>query len=292
MKQDQKVSLHIERPGATAGHGIMRGELCVAFLQWALPHLHMRWPGFRKVRGQVCKRLQRRIKQLGLEDVPAYRRYLTQHPEEWHTLDAMARITISRFYRDKEVFHYLTEAVLPALAQRARARGAERLHVWSAGAGAGEEPYTLAIIWQLQLQASFPDLHLHIIASDADANQCRRGQEACYPRGSLKDLPAEWLDTAFTFNAGRYCLKQRFRRDVEFRTEDLRKGVPKGPFDLVLCRNLAFTYFDAKLQRTTLDHIGTVMYPGGALILGSHEHLPEGTTAFHTWNDHLRIYRL
>lgn len=39
----------------------MRDEPCVAFLQRVLPQLRLRWPGFRKVRGQVCKRLQRRI---------------------------------------------------------------------------------------------------------------------------------------------------------------------------------------------------------------------------------------
>jgi len=270
----------------------MRDEPCVAFLQWALPRLHMRWPGFRKVRGQVCKRLQRRIKQLGLEDLPAYRCYLTRHSDEWHVLDAMARITISRFYRDKGMFEHLAQEVLPALAQLALTRGAECLSVWSAGAGAGEEPYTLAIIWQLRLQASFPDLHLRIIATEADANQWHRALEACYPRGSLKDLPAGWQDMAFTFRAGHYCLNPGFRRHVEFRVEDLRESAPAGPFDLVLCRNLAFTYFDEGLQRSTLERMRAVMYPGAALVLGTHECLPEGTAAFRAWPEHLRIYRL
>jgi len=33
----------------------MNDNDCVEFLQWALPRLHLRWPGFRKVRAQVCK---------------------------------------------------------------------------------------------------------------------------------------------------------------------------------------------------------------------------------------------
>ncbi|WP_323844408.1 CheR family methyltransferase [Microbulbifer magnicolonia] len=269
----------------------MRDQQCVAFLQWALPQLRLRWPGFRSVRGQVCKRLQRRIRQLGLEDLPAYRRYLGGHPDEWHRLDAMCRVTISRFYRDRGVFDHLAETVLPVLAQQARARGADRLDVWSAGAGAGEEPYTLAIIWQLRLQANFPDLHLNIVATEADANQYCRGLEACYPRGSLKDLPADWLDTAFTSRAGHYCVKPGYRRRVEFRMEDLRQSAPLGPFDLVLCRNLAFTYFAEGLQRATLERISAVMHPGAALVLGIHEHLPEGSATFRAWAKHLRIYR-
>jgi chemotaxis protein methyltransferase CheR len=176
----------------------MRDEPCVQFLQWALPQIRMRWPGFRKVRGQVCKRLQRRIQRLGLEGEKEYRQFLAQHPEEWQTLDSLTRVTISRFYRDRMMFAYLAQVVLPALARQTLSRGADCLKVWSAGAGAGEEPYTVAMIWRLQLMAAFPDLRLHIVATDADAGQCRRAGRACYPYGSIRNLPAGWRDLAFT----------------------------------------------------------------------------------------------
>jgi len=61
----------------------MRDAECIAFLQWALPRMGFRWPGFRKVRGQVCKRVGRRLKELGLTDLEAYQVYLGTHPEEW-----------------------------------------------------------------------------------------------------------------------------------------------------------------------------------------------------------------
>jgi hypothetical protein len=79
----------------------MQDAECVALLRWALPRLGLRWPGFRKVRRQVCKRINRRIKELGLADVAAYREHLERVPEEWPRLDALCRITISRFYRDR-----------------------------------------------------------------------------------------------------------------------------------------------------------------------------------------------
>ena len=76
---------------------------CVAFLQWALPRLDLRWQGFRKVHGQVCKRLKRRTKQLGLEGFDAYRERLAGDPDEWAVLDGMCHITVSRFYRDSRI---------------------------------------------------------------------------------------------------------------------------------------------------------------------------------------------
>src|SRR5689334_13604160 len=92
---------------------------CAAFLQWALPRLELQWAGFRKVRTQVCKRLKRRIRQLGLPGFTAYRIRLESDPGEWRTLDDCCRITISRFFRDKQVFELLSERVLPDIAQRA-----------------------------------------------------------------------------------------------------------------------------------------------------------------------------
>jgi chemotaxis protein methyltransferase CheR len=146
----------------------MTDAQCVRFLQWALPQLRMRWDGFRKVRGQVKKRLTRRLRELGLPDIEAYRDYLRRHAGEWHKLDALCRITISRFYRDKGVYAALSQQVLPTLARAARQRRDKTLRVWSAGCGGGEEPYTISILWHLELRDRYPDLQIDIVATDAD----------------------------------------------------------------------------------------------------------------------------
>ena len=59
----------------------MKDTLCVEFLQWALPKLGMRWSGFRKVRRQVCRRIERRRRELGLPSMGAYRDFLETHPD-------------------------------------------------------------------------------------------------------------------------------------------------------------------------------------------------------------------
>ena len=148
------------------------------FLQWALPHLHMRWPGFRKVRKQVCKRIARRIRHLELEGVDDYQAYLRAHDDEWARLDALCRITISRFSRDRGVFETLAERVLPELAQVVRERGDQKLRIWSAGCASGEEPYTLSVLWHEQLRPKFPDVRLEIIATDAATQSGSRDQAA------------------------------------------------------------------------------------------------------------------
>ena len=96
--------------------------------------------------GQVCKRVGRRLKELGLTELGEYRKHLETHPEEWVILDGFCRITISRFFRDRGVYETLGSQVLPDLARRCASTGESATNIWSAGCGAGEEPYSIAIL--------------------------------------------------------------------------------------------------------------------------------------------------
>jgi chemotaxis protein methyltransferase CheR len=251
----------------------------------------MRWPGFRKVRDQVCKRIHRRIQQLGLDGAEEYCSYLAENANEWHILDALCRVTISRFYRDKMMFAFLVEEVLPTLAHQVMARGEDCLNVWCVGSGSGEEPYTIAIIWRLQLQAQFPGIKLQVFATDADPNMIRRAEEGCYLYSSIKNLPESWRQKVFARQEESFCLKPEYRADVKFMRQDVRDVVPAEKFDLVLCRNLVFTYFDEDLQGNVLGSLGTVLKEEGALVIGIHENLPEKVDGFSVWSDRLRVYR-
>jgi chemotaxis protein methyltransferase CheR len=247
---------------------------CVDFLQWALPRMGFRWPGYRRVRRQVCKRVARRLKALGLGDLGAYRAYLTATPAEWAILDSCCRITISRFYRDRGVFEFLATDALPELARQTLERGDAMLRCWSAGCASGEEPYSLAIVWRLALARRFPDLGFEVVATDADQVMLKRARTGLYAAGSLKDLPQEWRARAFEPAGRGFRLRDRFRDCVRFRRQDIRRAMPAGPFDLILCRNLAFTYFDEEGQVRILNRLVARMVPGGALVLGGHETLP------------------
>ena len=270
----------------------MQDADCVRFLQQVLPSLHMRWPGFRRVRKQVCKRIARRLDELGLPDTDVYQDYLRANPTEWRALDALCRVTVTRFYRDRHVFGLLQQVYLPALASLLVAQGDSRLMVWSAGCASGEEPYTLSLLWAFALSAHFPELFLRVLATDANASLLRRAEEACYGYSSIKNLPEAWRERAFVQTDDLYCLRQELRTPVEFRRHDVRAIIPEGPFHLVLCRNLVFTYFDAGLQQDFLQRLQQAMLPGGILLLGVHERLPEAGHGFIPCSARWGIYRL
>jgi chemotaxis protein methyltransferase CheR len=264
---------------------------CVQFLQAVLPRLHMRWPGFRRVRGQVCKRLQRRLRELDLASLSAYLAYLDAHEAEWRVLDGLCRVTVSRFYRDKMVFAQLAEQVMPYLLEGLRQRGATTLRIWCAGSGAGEEPYTLSLLWAQLFQARYPDIVLSIVATDANPDMLQRARRACYPYSAIKNLPPAWREAGFAQQADEYRLHSVYQAKVEFLCQDLRALAPPGRFHLILCRNLAFTYFDEPLQREILRRLHASLETGGVLVIGVHESLPAGEEGFSVWSKRLGVYR-
>ncbi len=271
----------------------MQDSECTEFLQWALPRLHRRWPGFRKVRAQVCKRIDRRWNALGLAGPRAYREYLDQYPSEWEMLDDLCPITISCFYRDKAVFDFLGATLLPQLARDAHQHAARELRALSIGCASGEEPYTLKLAWHFHVAPIHREISLYIVATDVLPEMLERARQACYSSSSLKRLPEAWRAQAFERAENRYCLRAEFRQGIEFVRQDVRTTLPDGIFHLILCRNLVFTYYDEDTQRDIVARLLTRLPPGGALVIGRREILPSGIPGLTPWPgaERLGIYR-
>jgi chemotaxis protein methyltransferase CheR len=249
---------------------------CTALLQWALPQINLRWPGFRKVRRQVCRRLRERMRDLCLEDCSAYRARLQADPAEWSVLDECCHITISRFFRDRGVFETVRRHVLPDIAARAQREG-RAAEIWSAGCASGEEAYTLKILWDAEIAKAFPGVSLSIIATDVDRVMLERARKACFEQTSFHELPPPLIEQAFDRLGPLYCVKPEHREGVEIIDQDLRTQMPERQFDLILCRYVAFTYFAEPLQRTVLAGMMERLRPLGYLVIGTHERLPGDT---------------
>ncbi len=248
---------------------------CRAFLKLALPHLELHWPGYRRVHGQVCKRIVHRFRTLGLTSFDAYQAYIADNPQEWKSLDQCCQVTISACYRDPSMFDALARRVLPRLAREALDHGKEVVRCWSAGCASGEEPYSLSIAWRLAVAPAAPALRFEVIATDTCPEVIARARAGCYQAGSLRSLPPSWIAQAFEPVGRTFCLRAPFREGIVFARQDLRAEVPAGPFDLVLCRNLAFTYFAPAVQEAVAGRLAGALRPGGVLVIGRRERLPQ-----------------
>ena len=77
------------------------------------------------------------------------------------------------------------EEVIPKLV-RNLAPGAA-LRAWSTGCASGEEPYTLSIIWRMDVALRFPECPLDMVATNLDPQVLERAHEGCYSASSLKE---------------------------------------------------------------------------------------------------------
>lgn len=282
----EETPLYLVSVGASG----MNDRDCIALLQWVLPRLNHRWEGYHRVRRQVCRRIAARMQALGLADVDAYRARLEPDAAEWTALRSCLKVTVSRFFRDRGVFHALSHSIFPALAEMALKSGADTLRAWSVGCASGEEPCSLSLLWVFDLQERWPQLRLSILATDIDAGVLRRAQMACYPASSLREIPPDWVGPGFMRDNGRFCLRPALRAPVRFLRQDLCEVLPDDSFHLILCRNLAFTCFAEPLQQEIARDLLERLIPGGYLILGAHECLPAGNGSITARGEAAGIY--
>ena len=246
----------------------------VEFLTWALPRLSMRYKGFRRVKRQVCRRIDRRMRTLNLSGLDEYKQYLMANNDEWHTLDQFCRIHISRFFRDAYVFNPMMSSIFPELGQTIKQEKGRILSVWSLGCASGEEAYTFKIIWHALLQDRFPDISIQILGTDIDEHMLERARNGKYKKSSLKEMPDYLIQYGFEISGENYCLNDRVKQGIEFLNQDVRNQMPQILFNIIACRNLIFTYYDLNLQQKLTQGLIKRLTPGGILILGKNESLP------------------
>jgi chemotaxis methyl-accepting protein methylase len=88
------------------------------------------------------------------------------------------------FFHEPRQFELLASGVLPELARTRR-----RVRLWSAGCGAGEEAWSLAMI--VAEAALPPEVEVEIIATDADRRALAIAAEAVYRDDQMRPVSAE-----------------------------------------------------------------------------------------------------
>lgn len=255
----------------------MNEEEGIKFLQWALPQRGYRWPGFRKPRSQVLKRIRDRMEELNLSGgYDEYRLYLEEHPEEWEVFDSFCYVTISKFFRDRKLWEFIRDEILREYLNDENQ--VQPVDIWSAGCCNGEEPYSITII-VAQLMEKMPDTEdVQILASDREEDVLKRAQEGVFPASALKELTKEELNSYFgkvDFNDNeQYSIRQELKKPVEFEKRNIRESLPDRKFDLVFCRNLVFTYLRQEQAENFLSRLKPILKQRGYLIIGSNEQIP------------------
>lgn len=217
----------------------------------------------------LLRRLAVRMRARGVDTAGEYARLLDVDPAEYERLLRVLTINVSKFFRNPETWAVIREQVLPQLLRLER----RPLVAWSAGVAAGEEIYSLAILFYELLSNGRSERldAVRLIGTDIDGVALAQAKTASYPEVALAETPPEIRSQWFS-GEGPYTLKAPIPSLVEFMNLDVLAERPRFDADLIVCRNLLI-YLDRRAQEEVFRMFVEVLRPGGFLVLGRVESL-------------------
>ncbi|MCP4119707.1 MAG: hypothetical protein GY737_30755 [Desulfobacteraceae bacterium] len=243
-----------------------------------LDFMDLSFPGYRKVRKGIKKRVVRRMEKLGIPSVTGYLERARQDEEEYHCLRLLMTVSISRFFRDEMLWKRFTTQIMPELAETR----SSRVTIWCAGCARGEEAYTLTMAWKLP-GLNLPRLPpLKLVATDINPDYLAMAKTGEYRRNSLKNVPPEIWDTCFEPIPGSkwFRVKPALKKGIDWRVHDLHDDPPDERFDIIFLRNSILMYCNEELKTRVFRRIVSTLVSGGFLIKGAHEQLPRKAREF------------
>lgn len=180
----------------------------------------------------------------------------------WATVEAMT-LPETEFFRDRPMFEYLAQAVLPQLARR---RAGAPVRIWSIACGGGQEIYSLAMMLADAPGATVPT---ELFGSDLSERSLEKAQAGLYSQFEVqRGLRARDLVRNFEARGEAFVLSPRIRQMVRWRRINLLDDLSRfGPFDLLLCRNVLGSLVPEARTRV-LGSLRQTLAPGGRLVLG------------------------
>jgi chemotaxis methyl-accepting protein methylase len=160
------------------------------------------------------------------------------------------------------------------------------------GGGAGEEPYTFAMLLE------HAGLEGSIEATDVDASALEAAHAGHYPLTAAAELPAafadDYLEPVVVDGQPRYRVQDNLRARVRFARADITADAEGSgsDFDLVSCRNVLI-YLQRSAQERAMRRLLAMTRREGVLCLGEAEWpLPEFSAQLEPLPNRTRLFRV
>ncbi|HKQ08411.1 MAG TPA: chemotaxis protein CheB [Blastocatellia bacterium] len=239
-------------------------------------------------RSTILRRIERRLQVNGVSDLPAYRQFIYERPDEVLALLRDLLISVTNFFRDHKAFECLAADVIPSLFDGKNS--SQQVRVWVTGCATGEEAYSMAILLHEHAARLTDAPKLQVFATDIDEEAIQRARYGLYPETITNDVSPERLKRFFTREDRHYQIRKEVRETVLFAPHNILRDPPFSKLDLITCRNLLI-YLTRDIQDRVLDIFHFALRDEGFLFLGSSETAEGRAGLFTPFNKRFRIYR-
>ena len=121
---------------------------------------------------------------LDCSNIEDYLAVIASDKDQKKITESCLLVTISRFFRDRQLWECMAETILPELVRSFP----DRIRVWSVGCACGEEAFSLSILWhRLTTQATI-DTKMDILATDVNRCVLKKPKKAGTGKAALKKL--------------------------------------------------------------------------------------------------------
>lgn len=238
-------------------------------------------------RSTVMRRIQRRMQLHHIEDLGQYLDMLREQPEETRALADEFLITVTNFFRDREVFEALEKDVIPQLF--ADKGHEDQIRIWSVGCATGEEAYSLAMLLLEAASRHASPPQLQVFASDLHDHSLKTARDGLYSGDIEIDVSAERIRRFFVKENGGFRIRREVRELVVFAPHNLLGDPPFSRLDLIACRNVLI-YLQRDVQQDVIEVFHYALNPDSYLVLGTSE-TADRSDLFHVENKQLCLYR-
>lgn len=241
-------------------------------------------------RASIKRRLLQATEQMGFSSLSALQERVLHDPLMLPQLLGYLTVQVSEMFRDPSYYRALREQVLPHL------QTYPSLKVWIAGCSAGEELYSLAILFK---EEGLYDRTL-FYATDINPDALRAAEAGIYPMDRVRKFTENHqksggrssLSDYYTANYGRAVFDSSLRARAVFSDHSLVTDAVFSEMHLISCRNVMI-YFDRELQDRVVGLFCDSLVRNGFLGLGAKESLRFSVhaDAFSEFSREEKIYR-
>jgi chemotaxis methyl-accepting protein methylase len=218
-----------------------------------------------------------RMDDLHIKELSVYASFVAEHKTEEEVLCNRLINSYSTFFRNNLTFAILEQSILRNLVESSFQQSRKEIRVWSAACAAGQEPYSLAILFHEIQEQRESKLNCRIVATDMQQDQINKALIGSYVYEDVLNVSLRRLQKYFEHNGNRYEIKDVIKDTVTFELFNLLGSDNWSPsssifgsFDLIFCSNLLF-YYKPEFRARIIDRIKYNLNTEGLLIAGDAE---------------------